>query len=71
MQNLREAMRLLKEAGYEVRDRKLTTARPGSPLSWNCSVRDPTMERVMLFYKPSLERLGITVSVRNDRSDPV
>ena len=26
--------------------------------------QDPSFERVMLFYKPSLERLGITVSVR-------
>ena len=29
-ENLREALRLLKEAGYEVRDRKLVDARSGT-----------------------------------------
>ena len=31
--NLREALRLLKEAGYEVRDRKLVDARPAAPFT--------------------------------------
>ena len=31
--NLREALRLLKEAGYEVRDRKLVNAKTGEPFS--------------------------------------
>ena len=26
---------------------------------------DPNAERLLLFYKPSLERLGITVTIRN------
>ncbi|MBI5263132.1 MAG: ABC transporter substrate-binding protein [Bradyrhizobium sp.] len=63
-ENLREAMRLLKEAGYEVRDRKLVDTRTGTQLAFELLSQDPTFERVMLFYKPSLERLGIAVSVR-------
>jgi microcin C transport system substrate-binding protein len=62
--NLREALRLLKEAGYEVRDRKLVDAKNGAQFSLELLGEDPSFERVMLFFKPSLERLGIAVSVR-------
>lgn len=62
--NLREALRLLKEAGYEVRDRKLVNAKTGAPFELELLGEDPSFERVMLFFKPSLERLGIAVSVR-------
>lgn len=62
--NLREALGLLKEAGYEVRERKLVDAKTGAPFEIELLGADPNSERVMLFYKPSLERLGIAVSVR-------
>ncbi len=62
--NLREALRLLKEAGYEVRDRKLVDGKTGAPFTIELLGADPSFERVMLFFKPSLERLGIDVSVR-------
>jgi microcin C transport system substrate-binding protein len=62
--NLREATRLLKEAGYEVRDRKQVNSATGEPLTIEMLVEDPTFERVMLFYQPSLERLGVGASVR-------
>jgi microcin C transport system substrate-binding protein len=63
-ENLREALRLLKEAGYEVRDRKLVDAKTGNQFALELLDEDPSFERVMLFFKPSLERLGIAVSVR-------
>ena len=62
--NLREAVKLLKEAGYEIRDRKLVNAATGEPLAVEVLVDDPTYERIVLFYRPSLERLGMAVSVR-------
>jgi microcin C transport system substrate-binding protein len=62
--NLREALQLLKDAGYEVRDRKLVNAKTGAPFELELLGEDPSFERVMLFFKPSLERLGINVSVR-------
>jgi microcin C transport system substrate-binding protein len=62
--NLREGLRLLKEAGYEVRDRKLVDGKTGAPFTIELLGADPSFERVMLFFKPSLERLGIDVSVR-------
>jgi microcin C transport system substrate-binding protein len=62
--NLREAMRLLKEAGYEVRNQKLFEAKAAQGLTVEMLTEEPSVERIILFYKPSLERLGITVNVR-------
>ena len=62
--NLREATRLFKEAGYEVRDQRLVDGKTGEPFTVEFLGNDPTFERVFLIYKPSLERLGMTVSVR-------
>jgi microcin C transport system substrate-binding protein len=63
--NLRESLRLLKEAGYEVRDRKLVNTKTGEPYAIEILADDPSTERIALFYKPALERLGMTVSVRS------
>jgi microcin C transport system substrate-binding protein len=65
--NLREATRLLREAGYEIRNQKLVSAKTGEPMTVEMlnPTTDPAFERLMLFYKPSLERLGMTVTVRN------
>ena len=63
-ENLREALRLMKEAGYEVRERKLVDSKTGAQFTLELLDADPSFERVMLFFKPSLERLGIAVSVR-------
>ena len=62
--NLREADRLLKEAGWEIRDGKRVNAATGRQLVIELLAYDSTFERVLLFLKPSLERLGIGVSVR-------
>ena len=62
--NLREALRLFKEAGYEVRNQQVVNATTGEPLEVEFLANAPLFERIFLFYKPSLERLGITVSVR-------
>jgi microcin C transport system substrate-binding protein len=61
--NLRESARLLKEAGFEVRERKLVDP-AGKPVAVEILVQDPSAERIALFYKPSLERIGITTSIR-------
>lgn len=62
--NLREALTLLREAGYEVRNTKLTNTKTGEAFAVEFLVEDPATERFVLFYKPSLERIGIGVSVR-------
>ena len=62
--NLREATRLLRAAGYEVRNQRLVNVRTGEPFTCELLVEDPSYERFILFYKPSLERLGINMTVR-------
>ncbi len=68
-ENLREGLRLLKQAGYEVRDRKLVDSKTGTNFVIELLNAEPSFERVMLFFKPSLERLGIEVNVRT--IDPI
>lgn len=62
--NLREGLQLLKSAGYEIKDRKLVDSKTGAPFELELLSYDPNFERVMLFFKPTLERMGMTVSVR-------
>jgi microcin C transport system substrate-binding protein len=62
--NLREAVRQFRAAGYEVRSERLVNSKTGEPFAVEFLADDPSFERVFLFYKPSLDRLGVTVSVR-------
>ena len=62
--NLREGIKLLRDAGYEVRDQKLVNSKTGEPLTVELLASQPVYERINLFYKPGLERMGIGVSIR-------
>jgi len=62
--NLREGARLLREAGFEVRNQRLMRAVSSEPLSVEILLDNPSFERIVLFYKPNLERLGVNVTVR-------
>lgn len=62
--NLRSALMLLRDAGYEIKDTKLVNAKTGERLKVEFLLSQPTFERVVLTYKQSLERLGIEVSLR-------
>ncbi len=62
--NLREAIKLFRDAGYEIKNTKLVDAKTGAPFSVEFLADDPTIERLVLFYKPSLQRLGMTVNIR-------
>ncbi len=61
--NLRDADRLLKDAGYPIKDGKRVDAK-GEPFVIELLADDPSFERILLFWKPSLEKLGLTVTVR-------
>jgi microcin C transport system substrate-binding protein len=58
----------MREAGYEIREQRLVNSRSEraapEPLSVEFLTQDPNFERIILFYKPALERLGVTVTVR-------
>jgi len=62
--NLRAALKLMNEAGYEIRDTRLVNIKTGERLSVEFLLAQPTFERVVLTYKPFLERLGIEVRIR-------
>jgi microcin C transport system substrate-binding protein len=62
--NFRQALALFREAGYEIKDTKLVDAKTGAQFSVEFLVDDPQAERFVLFYKPSLERIGIVVNTR-------
>ncbi len=62
--NLRHALALLREAGYEVRNTKLVDSKTNEPFTFEFLVDDSATQRFVLFYKPSLERLGMNVNVR-------
>ncbi|MEJ2374018.1 MAG: extracellular solute-binding protein [Pseudolabrys sp.] len=62
--NLRHALRLLREAGYVVKNQQLIDKKTAQQFAIEFLANAPIFERVYLFYKPSLERLGITVTVR-------
>jgi microcin C transport system substrate-binding protein len=62
--NFHEAMQLLQTANFRVRDFKLVDAATEEPLTIEFLVGNPGYERVVLFYKQSLARLGIEVTVR-------
>ncbi|MDX1455962.1 MAG: extracellular solute-binding protein [Marinobacter sp.] len=62
--NLRKAFTLLKEAGYEIRDRKMVNIESGEPLSFEILLAQKAFERVVLPFEANLEKLGIDVEVR-------
>ena len=62
--NLRKAQRLLREAGWWVRDGKLAHQDSGLAMSFEILLVSPAFERIVLPFKKNLEKLGIDVRVR-------
>ena len=60
----REAIKLLKEAGWEVRDQKLTHIETGEKFVIEFLFRQASLEKIILAYKKNLERLGIELKPR-------
>ncbi len=61
---LREAFRLLKEAGWVVRNFRLVNAKTGLPLRFTILLRSPAFERIVLPVRRNLKRLGIDMRIR-------
>jgi microcin C transport system substrate-binding protein len=62
--NLREAVKLLRKAGYELKDRKMVDAKTGEQLSIEFLYRDKASERTLLPYAQNLENIGIKPVLR-------
>lgn len=61
---LRRARALLKEAGWEARDRKMTRLSDGRPLTFRILLGSPSDEKIALIFARNLMRLGIEAKVR-------
>jgi microcin C transport system substrate-binding protein len=62
---LRIGLRLLREAGWEIRENKLINVKTGKPFEFEILSYEPSMERVTLPFIRNLERFGITARLRN------
>lgn len=62
--NLREAVRLLTEAGYKLEGNTMMTP-DGKPFEFELLLNGPTIERVAIPYQQWLERIGIKMTVRS------
>ncbi|MCV0425369.1 MAG: extracellular solute-binding protein [Roseibium sp.] len=62
--NLREAVKLLRKAGYELKDRKMIDPATGEQLTIEFLYRDKASERTLLPYSKNLESIGIKPVLR-------
>nr|WP_258571099.1 extracellular solute-binding protein [Flavimaribacter sediminis] len=63
--NLREAIRLFGEAGYEIRDGKMVNIETGEPFGFEILLNGPIIESVAQAYAQNLKRIGVEATVRS------
>ena len=61
---IRTALGLLKEAGWVIKDRKLTHAETGKLFEFELMTYSPVTERIAIPLQENLRRLGIEMSIR-------
>ncbi|MET4635847.1 extracellular solute-binding protein [Kaistia defluvii] len=62
--NLRKALVLFQEAGWELKGNKLVNAKTGQPFTIEFLESDPSFERVVAPYIQNLKRIGIDATLR-------
>ena len=62
--NLRIAMKLLRDAGWQVQNGVLTNKETGKPFQFEILLVNPSFERIVLPFVRNLKRLGIKANVR-------
>jgi microcin C transport system substrate-binding protein len=60
----RQALALLKDAGWEIRNQKLTNVKTGEPFVFELLMYRPTEERIAIPVQKNLARMGITMNIR-------
>jgi microcin C transport system substrate-binding protein len=61
---LRDALKLLKDAGWSFKGEKLVNDKTGQPFEFEILIDDPAYERIVLPFAKNLERMGITARIR-------
>lgn len=62
--NLRTASKLLKQAGWVIKDGKRVNEKTGKPLEFEILLVSPLFERIVLPFGQNLEKLGVKINVR-------
>ena len=62
--SLRQASKLLREAGWEIKDGKRVNSETGETLDFEVLLISPLFERIVLPFAQNLEKLGVKVAVR-------
>ncbi|RPH30337.1 ABC transporter substrate-binding protein [Buttiauxella warmboldiae] len=63
-ENLLKALALLKEAGWEIKDRKLTNVKTGKPFIFEVLTGSTGNTQWVLPFRHNLQRLGVTMEIR-------
>ena len=63
-ENLRKALQLLREAGYELKGSQLVNSKTGEPFTIELLDNDPNLERYVLPYQQSLAKIGVELTLR-------
>ncbi|MEH0758804.1 ABC transporter substrate-binding protein [Vibrio sp. 16] len=61
---MRSAFKLLKEAGWELKDKVMTNTATGEPFSFELLIYSPTTERIAIPVQKNLKRMGIEMKIR-------
>ncbi|NOE85434.1 ABC transporter substrate-binding protein [Vibrio cholerae] len=61
---MREAFALLKEAGWELKNKVMTNVKTGEPLSFELLIYSPTTERIAIPLQKNLQLMGIEMKIR-------
>ena len=62
--NLRRAIALFREAGWELQGNRMVNLSTGQPMRFEILLNSPSMERTVLPYVASLKKIGIDANVR-------
>ena len=63
-ENLKNALRLFKEAGYELKNNKMTNVKTGEPFKFEILLDGEIIEKVALPFAKNLKLIGVEASVR-------
>ncbi len=64
-ETLREAMSLLKAAGYSAKDGAMRNETTGEPLEFEIMTATPDQERLAIVYQRQLSRIGVNANIRS------
>ena len=63
-ENLRKALMLFKEAGYDLKNNRLVNTKTGQPFGLEILLSNPSFERTVLPFVNSLKKIGVDARIR-------